>query len=104
MTTYVMLANWTDQGALKVKDSPRRLDAAKKALKDMSGEFKSFFLTMCDYDIVAAYEAPDDAVEARFNLQLGMLRNVRTRTLKAFPEAAYRKSSARWADRLALCS
>ena len=31
MTTYVMLANWTDQGALKVKDSPRRLDAAKKA-------------------------------------------------------------------------
>jgi uncharacterized protein with GYD domain len=58
MTTYVMLANWTDQGALKVKDSPRRLDAAKKALKDMSGEFKSF---------------------------------VRTRTLKAFPEAAYRE-------------
>src|SRR3981081_3705974 len=28
MTTYVMLVNWTDQGALKVKDSPRRLDAA----------------------------------------------------------------------------
>jgi len=104
MTRYVMLANWTGQGALKVKDSPRRLDAAKKALKDMSGKFKSFFLTMGDYDIVAVCEAPDDAVEARFNLQLGMLGNVRTRTLKAFPEAAYRKSSARWADRLALCS
>jgi uncharacterized protein with GYD domain len=88
MTTYVMLANWTDQGALKVKDSPRRLDAAKKALKDMSGEFKYFFLTMGDYDIVAIYEAPDDAVAA---LQLGMLGNIRTRTLKAFPEAAYRE-------------
>src|SRR5882672_1109570 len=91
MTTYVMLANWTDQGVLKVKDSPRRLDAAKKALKDMSGEFKFFFLTMGDYDIVAIYEAPDDAVAARFNLQLGMLGNIRTRTLKAFPEAAYRE-------------
>ena len=91
MTTYVMLANWTDEGARKVKDSPRRLDAAKKALKDMSGEFKSFFLTMGDYDMVAIYEAPDDAVAARFNLQLGMLGNVRTRTLKAFPEAAYRE-------------
>ena len=91
MTTYVMLANWTDQGVLKVKDSPRRLDAAKKALKEMSGEFKLFFLTMGDYDIVAIYEAPDDAVAARFNLQLGMLGNVRTRTLKAFPEAAYRE-------------
>jgi uncharacterized protein with GYD domain len=91
MTTYVMLANWTEQGALKVKDSPRRLDVAKKTLKDMSGEFKSFYLTMGDYDIVAIYEAPDDAVAARFSLQLGMLGNIRTRTLKAFPEAAYRE-------------
>jgi uncharacterized protein with GYD domain len=37
MTTYAMLANWTEQGILKAKDSPRRLDAAKKALKEMSG-------------------------------------------------------------------
>jgi uncharacterized protein with GYD domain len=91
MTTYVMLANWTDQGILKAKESPRRLDAAKKLLKDMSGEFKLFFLTMGDFDMVAIYEAPDDAVAARFNLQLGMLGNIRTRTLKAFPEAAYRE-------------
>jgi len=27
--TYIMLANWTDKGAQKVKDSPRRLDSAK---------------------------------------------------------------------------
>jgi len=91
MTTYVMLANWTDQGVLKAKDSPRRLDAAKKALKDMDDEFTFFFLTMGEYDIVAIYEAPDDAVAARFNLQLGMLGNIRTHTLKAFPEAAYRE-------------
>jgi uncharacterized protein with GYD domain len=91
MTTYVMLANWTEQGILKAKDSPRRLDAAKKALKDMSGEFKSFYLTLGDYDMVAIFEAPDDAVAARFSLQLGMQGSVRTRTLKAFPEAAYRE-------------
>ena len=29
MTTYIMLANWTAQGAAKAKDSPARLDAAK---------------------------------------------------------------------------
>lgn len=51
MTTYVMLANWTEQGILKAKDSPRCLDAAKKALKDMSDEIKSFYLTMGDYDM-----------------------------------------------------
>ncbi len=57
----------------------------------MDGEFKSFFMTMGDHDIVAVYEAPDDAVAARFSLQVGMLGNIRTRTLKAFPEAAYRE-------------
>ncbi|HZY22614.1 MAG: GYD domain-containing protein [Microvirga sp.] len=91
MPTYVLLANWTEQGIRGVKESPRRLDTAKKALKDMGGEFKSVFLTLGDYDLVVIYEAPDDAVAARFNLQLGMLGNIRTRTMKAFPEAAYRE-------------
>jgi len=91
MTTYIMLANWTDQGARHVTESPRRLDAAKSALEEMGGSFKSFFMTMGDCDIVAVYEAPDDAVAARFTLQVGMLGYVRTRTLKAFPEAAYRE-------------
>ena len=91
MPTYVLLANWTDQGIRAVKESPRRLDTAKKALKDMGGEFKSVFLTLGDYDLVVIYEAPDDAVAARFNLQLGMQGNIRTRTMKAFPEAAYRE-------------
>ena len=60
-------------------------------LEEVGGEFKSFFLTMGDYDFVAVYEAPDDAVAARFVLQVAQLGNIRTRTLKAFPEAAYRE-------------
>jgi uncharacterized protein with GYD domain len=91
MATYIMLANWTDQGIRSVKDSPKRLDAAKKALKDLGGDFKSFYMTMGDHDMVAIYEAPDDAVAAKFSLQLGGQGNVRTRTLKAFPETEYRK-------------
>ena len=91
MTTYVMLAKWTEQGMRQVRDSPRRLDSAKKALKEMGGEFRLVFMTMGDYDLVAVYEAPDDAVAARFTLIMGMLGNIRTMTLKAFPEAAYRE-------------
>lgn len=91
MTTYVMLAKLTDAGVKAAKDSPTRLDTAKRLLKEMDGEFKSFFLTMGDYDFVAIYEAPDDAIAARFTLQLGSLGNVRTKTLKAFPEAAFRE-------------
>jgi uncharacterized protein with GYD domain len=91
MTTYVMLTKWTEKGMVNVRDSPKRLDAAKKALREMGGEFKSVYMTMGDYDLVAIYDAPDDAVAARFTLILGMLGNVRTTTLKAFPEAAYRE-------------
>ena len=57
----------------------------------MGGDFRQFFLTMGEYDMIAIYEAPDDAVAARFNLELGMLGNIRTETLKAFPESAYRE-------------
>ena len=88
MTTYIMLANWTDQGARNVKASPSRLDAAKQALKEMGGDIKTFFMTMGKYDMVIVCEAPDDAVQARFCLQLAMMGNVRAETLKAFPEAA----------------
>ena len=94
MTTYIVLLNWTEQGVRGVKESPRRLDAAKKQLQEMGGSFKQFFLTMGDYDMVAVCEAPDDAVMARFALTLGMGGNVRSRTLKAFPEAAYREIMA----------
>jgi uncharacterized protein with GYD domain len=91
MATYIALFNWTDRGAQQVKDSPKRFDAAKKLLRDMGGDIKQFYLTMGDFDLVAVAEAPDDAVMARFLMQLGMLGNVRTRTLKAFPESAYRE-------------
>ncbi|MBP2236776.1 uncharacterized protein with GYD domain [Sinorhizobium kostiense] len=91
MTTYVVLLNWTEQGIKNIRESPKRLDAAKKVLSEMGGTFKDFYLTMGEYDMVAICEAPDDAVAARFALTLGTQGNVRTRTLKAFPEAAYRE-------------
>ena len=94
MATYITLMNWTDQGVRNVRESPKRLDAAKKMLEEMGGSFKAFYLTMGDCDMVAVLEAPDDAVAARFALQTAMAGNVRTRTLKAFPEAAYREIAA----------
>jgi uncharacterized protein with GYD domain len=89
--TYIALANWTDQGARSIKESPQRVENARKLLVEMGGEFRSLYMTMGDYDLVFVYEAPDDAVAARFTLLLGQMGTVRTRTLKAFPEAAYRE-------------
>jgi uncharacterized protein with GYD domain len=91
MPTYVMLANWTDQGMRAINDSPKRIDAAKKTLEEMGGQFRSIYMMMGAYDLLMIYDAPDDAVAARFTLMLGKLGNVRTTSLKAFPEEAYRQ-------------
>jgi uncharacterized protein with GYD domain len=91
MTTYLLLGNWTDSGIRSVTDSPRRLDAVRKMIGEMGGELKAFFMTMGEYDFVVLYEAPDDAVAARFTLMLGKQGNLRSKTLKAFPETAYRE-------------
>ena len=91
MSTYFVLVNWTEKGVQQVKDSPKRFDAAKRALVEMGGAVKSVYLTMGEYDLIMICEASDDAVMARFVMQLGILGFVRTRTLKAFPESAYRE-------------
>ncbi len=90
MPSYVLLAHWTDQGVRNISDLPKRLDAAKKSLEEMGGQFRQILMTMGEYDIVATYEAPDDAVAARFSLMLGKAGNVRITSLKAFPEEAFR--------------
>jgi uncharacterized protein with GYD domain len=91
MTSYVLLGNYTEQGIRHVRESPGRLDKARAMLREMGGELKSFHLTMGRYDFIVTYDAPDDAVAARYTLMLGQLGNVRTETLKAYPEAAFRE-------------
>ena len=91
MTTYIMLINWTDQGIRDVKSSPKRLDAARKLLGDLGGTLRTVYMTMGEFDMVFIAEAPDDAVAARFAVMLGKAGNIRTRTIKAFPELAYRE-------------
>ena len=91
MPTYVMLAHWTEQGMRTIDDSPKRIDAARKQLEDMGGRVLSVYMTMGIYDLIITYDAPDDAVAARYILLLSKLGNVRTSSLKAFPEEAYRQ-------------
>jgi uncharacterized protein with GYD domain len=91
MQTYITLANWTDLGIKEVKNSPQRLDSAKAIAKQFGGEVTHFYLTMGECDMVIVAEFPDDAVAARFLLHLAKGGAVKFKTLKAFPEAAYRE-------------
>ena len=91
MPTYIALLKWTQQGVAKIKDSPKRLDAGRKAFKNAGAEIKETYLTMGRYDLVCIIDAPDDETVARLLLELGSQGNVQTETLKAFSEDQYRK-------------
>jgi uncharacterized protein with GYD domain len=91
MARYIQLLNWTDQGAKNVRESPKRLDAARDLAKKMGCEIREFYMTTGASDMVVIADAPDDETMAKFTLMLGMGGNVRTTTMKAFPEDAYRK-------------
>ena len=91
MGHYVTLIGYTQQGAAKIKESPARLDAAKKAAEAAGGKIHAWYLTMGKYDAVIISEFPNDETSAKFMLSTGSLGNITTQTLKAFTEAEYRK-------------
>jgi uncharacterized protein with GYD domain len=90
MATYITLMRWTQQGIARVKDSPKRLDAGRKAFKKMGVEIKDTWLTMGRYDLVCVIEGPDDATVAKALLSLGSQGNLETETMRAWNEDEYR--------------
>ena len=91
MPTYISLLRWTQQGIASVKDSPKRLDAAREAFRKLGVEIKDTYLTMGRYDLVCVLEGASDEAVAKALLSLGSQGNIQTETLKAWTEAEYRE-------------
>lgn len=91
MPTYISLMRWTQQGVANVKDSQNRLDAGRKAFREIGVEIKQVHMTMGRYDLIMLLEAPSDDVAAAALLSLAAQGNVQTETLKAWNESEYRK-------------
>ena len=91
MSTFVITANWTDQGVRKIKDVPKRTKAARDLAKKLGVEIKDAFLTTGESDLLLILDAPDGANVAKFALAISSLGNVRTRISRAWPEAEYVK-------------
>jgi uncharacterized protein with GYD domain len=90
MAKYILLVNWTDQGIRNIKGSAKRLDAGRALAKEHGCVLENFFMTMGGFDNVAVVDAPDDESLAKYVLTLASEGNLRTVTLKAFPEETYR--------------
>lgn len=90
MPTYISLCRWTAQGATSIKDSPSRLDAAKKAFAEAGVKVVGFYLTTGTHDMVIITEAPSDDVLAKAMLATISKGSITTQTSRAFTEDEYR--------------
>ena len=73
MPHFVTLVRYTSQGITKIKESPSRLDAAKKAAEAVGGRVEAWYLTMGHYDAVLISEFPSNEACAKFTLSAGAL-------------------------------
>jgi len=90
MPTYVSLCRWTIQGAHNIKESPARLDAAKKGFAADGVKILHFFMTTGTHDMVIISEAPNDEVLAKAMLTQISKGGITTQTSRAFTEDEYR--------------
>jgi uncharacterized protein with GYD domain len=93
MSAYITLANFTEQGARAIKDSPERFEAFKALAEGAGVSIKSVHWTTGAYDMVLVTEGSEEALMG-LNLKMASLGNVRTQTLRGFNAAEMRKMVA----------
>jgi|SRR5216683_8049121 uncharacterized protein with GYD domain len=91
MPTYISLCRWTQQGSEKIKESPSRLDAAKKTFEPLGVKLRDFYMTTGRYDMVIVCDAPDEMALAKAMLAISSKGSIKTETVRAFNEDEYRK-------------
>lgn len=83
MATYIVLNTFTEQGIRTVKDTVSRADAVRETARKFGVTVKEIYWTLGAYDVVALFEANDEASITAFALALGSQGNVRTQMLRA---------------------
>ena len=90
MPTYIAMLKWTSQGLQDIKQSPSRLDAARKGFEAVGVRMKDFYMVTGQHDMIAILEAPDDAALAKAILGAASQGRVTSETCRAFTESEYR--------------
>ncbi len=84
MPTYIVLGNWTEQGARNIKGTIERAQAFQAAAEQAGVQVKGVWWTMGQYDFVAVVDAPDDETISAGLLAQAAQGNSRSQTLRAF--------------------
>ena len=91
MATYIALLKWTPQGLQNLKESPSRLDAARKSFEAAGVKMMDFYMVTGRYDMIAICEAPDEGSVARALLSVTSKGSITSETCRAFTEQEYRE-------------
>ena len=91
MPMYIALLKWTPQGIQNIKQSPSRLDAARKSFERGGVKMREFFMVTGQFDMITVLEAPDDIALAQTILSLTSQGSITTETCRAYTEEEYRK-------------
>ena len=83
MATYIGLATFTDQGMRTVKDTVKRADAARELGTRFGVQMTDIHWTLGNFDIVAEFEAKDDAAMVAYSLAIASAGNVKFESLRA---------------------
>lgn len=91
MPTYIALLKWTPQGLQNIKQSPSRLDAARKGFEAAGAKMRDFYMVTGRYDMIAIVDAPDDLALAKAILSSTSQGSITSETIRAFTEDEYRR-------------
>ena len=95
MATFVILYKYTEQGIKTIKDGPKRLEAAKKAMTQTGLILKEALWLQGEYDFLSIGEASDEYAATAFNINILKQGNVHTHTMRAFTAAEMTKILAK---------
>ena len=90
MPTYICLLRWTNKGLESIKDSPSRLEDARKVFRSAGATLRDFYMVTGQYDMVIVAEAPDDTAIAKAVLSTAAKGAIQSETMRAFTESEYR--------------
>jgi uncharacterized protein with GYD domain len=91
MSTYVILATYTEQGAKRIRDIGKATDSWKDDIEKAGGKLVSFYSLMGSFDFVVIVEYPSDEAALQRLLSLAMRGDFKTTTCKAFSSEEYAK-------------
>jgi uncharacterized protein with GYD domain len=90
MPRYALLMKFTDKGVATVKDSPKRGEAFRAAVKKAGGNMDAQYWLLGKYDVLVIISAPDENTATSLALDLGRHGNVRTMLCRAFDETEFK--------------